>query len=78
MQIKLISVLYSVLLSIKCMCYFNPSASPVVFNPLLIGICLFSYCFLFYFICKITLNNSNFQIFMLFFSAILHFVVTSD
>ena len=35
MQIKLISVLYSVLLSIKCMCYFNPSASPVVFNPLL-------------------------------------------
>ena len=35
MQIKLISVLNSVLLSIKCMCYFNPSASPVVFNPLL-------------------------------------------
>ena len=30
------------------------------------------------FICKITLNNSNFQIFMLFFSAILHFVATSD
>ena len=49
------------------MCYFNPSASPVVFNPLLIGICLFAYCFLFYFICKITLNNSNFQIFMFFF-----------
>ena len=60
------------------MCNFNPSASPVVFKPLLIGICLFAYCFLFYFICKITLNNSNFQIFMLFFSAILHFVVTSD
>ena len=65
-------------LFIKCRCYFNPSASPVVLNLLLIGICLFSYCFLFYFICKITLNNSNFQIFMLFFSAILHFVVTSD
>lgn len=60
------------------MCYFNPSASPVVLNLLLIGICLFASCFLFYFICKITLNNSNFQIFMLFFSAILHFVVTSD
>lgn len=59
------------------MCYFNPSASPVVLNLLLIGICLFAYCFLFYFICKITLNNSNFQILM-FFSAILHFVVTSD
>lgn len=59
------------------MCYFNPSASPVILNLLLIGICLFAYCFLFYFICKITLNNSNFQIFM-FFSAILHFVVTSD
>ena len=49
------------------MCYFNPSASPVVLNLLLIGICLFAYCFLFYFICKITLNNSNFQIFMFFF-----------
>ena len=35
MQIKLVSVLNSVLLSIKCMCYFNPSASLVVFNPLL-------------------------------------------
>ena len=35
MQIKLVSVLNSVLLSIKSMCYFNPSASPVVFNPLL-------------------------------------------
>lgn len=35
MQIKLVSVLNSVLLSIKCMCYFNPSASSVVFNPLL-------------------------------------------
>ena len=34
---------------------------------LLIGICLFAYCFLFYFICKITQNNSNFQIFMFFF-----------
>ena len=78
MQIKLVSVLNSVLLSIKSMCYFNPSASPVVLNLLLIGICLFAYCFLFYFICKITLNNSNFQILMLFFSAILHFVVTSD
>ena len=29
MQIMLVSVLNSVLLSIKCMCYFNPSASPV-------------------------------------------------
>ena len=35
MQIKLVSVPNSVLLSIKCMRYFNPSASPVVFNPLL-------------------------------------------
>ena len=35
MQIKLVSVLNSVLLSIKYMCYFNPSASPVIFNPLL-------------------------------------------
>lgn len=35
MQIKLVSVLNSVLLSIKSMCYFNPSASSVVFNPLL-------------------------------------------
>ena len=67
MQIKLVSVLNSVLLFIKCRCYFNPSASPVVLNLLLIGICLFAYCFLFYFICKITLNNSNFQIFMFFF-----------
>ena len=38
MQIKLVSVLNSVLLSIKCMCYFNPSASPVVFNPLLFSL----------------------------------------
>jgi hypothetical protein len=67
LQIKLVSVLNSVLLFIKCRCYFNPSASPVVLNLLLIGICLFAYCFLFYFICKITLNNSNFQIFMFFF-----------
>ena len=29
MQIKLVSVLNSVLLSIKCICYFNPSASQV-------------------------------------------------
>lgn len=35
MQIKLVSVLNSVLLSIKSMCYFNPSVSSVVFNPLL-------------------------------------------
>ena len=38
MQIKLVSVLNSVLLSIKCRCYFNPSASPVVFNPLLFSL----------------------------------------
>ena len=38
MQIKLVSVLNSVLLSIKCMCYFNPSALPVVFNPLLFSL----------------------------------------
>ena len=30
------------------------------------------------FICKITLNNSNFQIFMSFFSGIQHFSVTFD
>ena len=38
MQIKLVSVLNSVLLSIKCRCYFNPSASPVIFNPLLFSL----------------------------------------